>query len=424
MKDATVRDVALPGSGDNAPVSIPPQTPGRRAPDASPIDRLLDEPHRFEFNQAVRLLHAHLRRMSTGERPAIRFRNTLSLSFPPSEVIGIETHRRRDMPVNGPGADGPGADARNAKDEPGSHRDLGRVELTPAFMGLLGANGALPLAYTEQFSRRETVERDAAARAFLDIFQHRAVTLFHEAWRKHRLPLQFEADRRDRYLPLIMCLIGLGEPALRRRLRGDEGGVSDDALAYYCGLLQRPVVSAHHLERVLADYFAVPVRVTQFVGRWFDLDADCQATLGVSTLELGQSTLLGPRTWQRDLRTRVRIGPLNRVLHQRFLPGGPAALALRELLKLVSGERLEYEVRLTLRAADVACVTLPGAPEPGGAGARLGWDSFLISHPCTEDREEAVYDLHDLHVLHTVAEPERGPHERTPQPRDRRAMAA
>jgi type VI secretion system protein ImpH len=381
-----VTDVAL-GPVDQAQAARPARA-GMRAPDASPIERLLDEPQRFEFHQAVRLLHGHLRRLPVEDRPALRFRNSLSLSFPASEIAGIDSHSRQ--------ADTLDAEAAAAASERGTPAALERVELTPAFMGLLGATGALPLAYSEQFAQRETSGRDGAARAFLDIFQHRAVTLFHEAWRKHRLPLQFEADRRERYLPLVMSLAGLGEPALRRRLHGDEGGVADDALAFYSGLLQRRAVSAPHLQRVLADYFGVPVRVTQFVGRWFDLDADCQVTLGESTFRLGHDTLLGPRVWQRDLRARVSIGPMNRTLHRRFLPGGPAALALRELLTLVSGVSLEYEVRLVVHAADVVGATLPGADAPDDAGPRLGWDSYLVTQPCAQDREEAAYDLHAL----------------------------
>ena len=384
MTDAAIEPVDEAARPATATASAPVRArTGMRAPDASPIDRLLHEPQRFEFHQAVRLLQGHLRQLPVEQRPAIRFRNSLSLSFPASEVVGIETHVRGD-------------DADATPREPGAHEHLDRVELTPAFMGLLGATGALPLAYSEQFAQRESAGRDGAARAFLDIFQHRAVTLFHDAWRKHRLPLQFEADRRERYLPLVMSLAGLGEPALRQRLHGDEGGVADDALAFYCGLLQRRAVSAPHLQRVLADYFGVPVRVTQFVGRWFDLDDDCQVTLGETSFRLGHDTLLGPRVWQRDLRARVSIGPMNRTLHQRFLPGAPGALALRELLTLVSGVSLEYEVRLIVRAADVVGAVLPGTPQSIGAGPRLGWDSYLVTQPCTEDREEAAYDLHAL----------------------------
>ena len=376
---------------DAAPLGL---ANGMRAPDASPIDRLLDEPQRFEFQQSVRLLSALLRRLPAAERPAIRFRNTLSLAFPASEILGIDIERRGDEPA----AERGGVDAGEAVASGAtSSGRLERIELTPAFIGLLGVTGALPLPYSEQLAHRETASRDSAARAFLDIFQHRAVSLFHQAWLKHRLPLQFEADRRERYLPLALSLAGLGEPALRQRLRGPEGGVADDALAFYAGLLQRRVVSAHHLARVLGDYFGVPVRVTQFVGRWFGLDDDSQVVLGDSSpRRLGRDTLIGPRVWQRDLRARVEVGPMGRTQHRRFLPGGPAALALRELLTLVSGVSIEYEVHLTLRAADVSASTLPGAPRDDADGPRLGWDSYLVSKAAADDRAEAVYDLHAL----------------------------
>lgn len=374
---------------DDAPSAVPAGL--RRAPDASPIDRLLAQPQRFEFQQSVRLLRALLRRSPADERPVIRFRNTLSLAFPASEVLAIDTERRAGESGGEHGADAAPEAPANATGR------LERIELTPAFIGLLGVTGALPLAYSEQFAHREQAGRDSAARAFLDIFQHRAVSLFHEAWLKHRLPLQFEADRRERYLPLALSLAGLGEPALRRRLRGDEGGVADDALAFYSGLLQRRVVSARHLERVLADYFGVPVRLTQFIGRWFELDAESQVALGdASSQRLGRDTVLGPRVWQRDLRARVGIGPMNRNQHRRFLPGGPAALALHELLTLVSGVSIEYEVHLSLFAADVSPSRLAGAEQAQNDGPRLGWDSHLVSKASTEDRAEAVYDLHAL----------------------------
>ncbi len=360
-------------------------TPPRRGPDAGAIDRLLEAPQRFEFHQAVRLLQRWLDDQPDDDRAVLRFRNSLALSFPASEIASLETESRE------------------------ASTSLSRLSLTPAFMGLLGANGALPLAYSEQFAAHEASERDDAARAFLDIFQHRAVSLFHEAWRKHRLPLQFERDRRERYLPLVLSLAGLGEAALRGRLGPREGGVADDALAYYAGLLQRRAVSAHHLQRVLADYFGVPVQVTQFVGRWFELEADSQLSLSDDAAQcLGRDTVLGARVWQRDLRVRLTFGPMGRAQHARFLPGGPAAHALKQLLALVSGAALEYEVRLVLRAADVRAAVLgagdaadaaSGSPRdvaPANAGACLGWNAFLFSGHESTDRDEAAYDLHAL----------------------------
>ncbi|MEH3086501.1 MAG: type VI secretion system baseplate subunit TssG [Xylophilus ampelinus] len=363
------------------------------------MERLLAEPHRFEFHQAVRLLSAFLRELPEADRPALRFCNTLSLSFPASELASLDVVPRRAQDDAAAEADASGSTGQTGVGAPGlpfEGSGIERLELTPAFIGLLGAAGALPLDYSERFSRHEASSRDRAARAFLDIFQHRAVTLFHAAWRKHRLPLQFEAQGRASYLPLALGLAGLGEPALRGRVRADRGGVADDTLAFYAGLFQRRAVSAQHLESMLGDYFGVPVRLTQFVGRWFALDPGSQATLGDSPARLGRTAVLGPRVWQRDLRARVSVGPMDRTCHRRFLPGGPAALALGELLTLACGASLEFEVGLRLRAEDIDGIRLHGGPEdaPGPHGARLGWDSYLSSAASPADREEIAYQFH------------------------------
>ena len=57
----------------------------------------------------------------------------------------------------------------------------------------------------------------------------------------------------------------------------------------------------------------------------------------------------------------------------------------------MTGIAVEYEVRLTLRAADVAPAQLGAQAAP-----RLGWDGFLITRPSAADRSDAGYDLHAL----------------------------
>ena len=333
------------------------------------IQRLFDQPHRYGFFQAVRLLQRWFAQQEQVHGAAVfeqklQFRNSLSLSFPASEIAGFE--RQTDEVLGD------------------------RVSMTPAFMGLLGAGGALPLFYTELFARREMYERDPAGRAFLDIFLHRAVVLFYQAWRKHRLALRFEDDRRQQFLPMVLAVAGLGQHGLRGRLRADEGGVSDDALAYFAGALQHKPMSARTIQQVLAQYFGTPVQVEQFVGRWFQLPEENQTRLGLAgSAPLGGGAVMGQRVWQRDLRLRLTIGPLPRERFRRFLPGGPAALALKELLTLMTGVTLEYDVRLALRASDVTATCLGGH-----TGTRLGWDSFLSTQPAANDRLDAGYQIH------------------------------
>ena len=361
-------------------------TPQRRQP-TGVAARLLAEPHRFGFFQAVRLLDRWFGRGGTKKRSRglsgrLRFRNNLSLSFPASEMAEFKVI-----------AASAATDAAAAPRTPTHADDIERIEITPAFMSLLGTGGALPIFYTEMLAERETYHRDTAARAFLDIFQQRAVSLFYQAWRKHRLAVQYEDDARHRFLPLVLAVAGIGQLPLRDRLHGPEGGVDDDTLAYFGGLLQQRPVSAATVRQVVAEYFAVPAQLEQFIGRWFELPADSSTSLGLANARIGADAVLGERVWQRDLRVRLVIGPMSRAKLRRFLPGGQAALALRELLTLFTGVALEYEVRLLLHADEVQGTVLGDDV----AGGHLGWDSFLVTEPSARDRSDAGYDIHALH---------------------------
>lgn len=357
--------------------------PAKRRIDPGLIQQLLDGPHRFGFFQAMRLIEQMFLRQGDGGRDAValrvRFRNTLSLAFPASELERVEARTGAGdalVPDGGTAVEDGAVDG---------------ITITPAFMGLLGALGALPTHYTEFLGERETYHRDRAARAFLDIFTSRALTLHYEAWKKYRLAMQYELDQRERFLPLVLSLSGVGMDGLRDRLAEGEGGVFDQAIAHYAGALRQRPVSARLLQQVLADYFEVDIALEQFVGAWYQVPGQQASRLGVANAGLGTTALAGDRVWQRDLRMRLMIGPLERERFDDFLPGGSAAAALEKWLTLLTGSCLEYEVRLVLRAQDVR-----GAGIGGGDGARLGWDSYVCTRPQQTARSDAGYGIHTL----------------------------
>lgn len=370
-----------------------------RLPSVAVIDQLFEQPHSFEFFQAVRLLEAWFVRhegLTPSEVMAQRlsFRNSLSMSFPASEIEQFETLwlDQPDLPDRQRTTLETITAATQALPRRLAPGQVNRLEITPAFMSLLGAGGTLPIFYTELFARREQVQRDSSARAFLDIFLHRSVVLFYQAWRKHRLAIRYESDRRNQFLPQVLSLTGMGQKSLRNRLAPEQGGVSDEMIAFLSGLFQQRSVSATALQQVLSLYFRVPVKVTQFVGRWFKLPAEHQTRLGLGNAQLGSTALSGERVWQRDLRVGLTIGPLSLERYRRFLPGGSAALALKQLVTQLTGVSLEYEVRLQLKAAEVQPVRLGGE-----RGPRLGWETYLVSGPVANDRSDAGYDLHAAH---------------------------
>jgi type VI secretion system protein ImpH len=330
------------------------------------IARLLAEPQRFDFVQAVRLLLLALGERGIPESRALarhlRFTNSLALGFPPSQIEA-------------------------AAPEPDGYR------LTPSFMGLLGAHGALPLHVTERILALPSDGPDAqAARAFLDMFSTRMLALWYRGWQKYRVE-HLVAGSRDAFLPMLLALAGV--PA------GDvfaRDGVPDTALAAFAGLLRRRPVSAVVLGRVLSSHFGVAVRVQEGIGNWDPLAPGEQTVIGTNAL-LGRRALLGERSWRPDLRVRVRIGPLDRARYDHFLPGAAGARALRTLLQLFAVPTLAYDIVLVLRQADLGPVQLDAS------GRRLGLDSYLLSAPAAADRADLCYELRPLDPLPPLKSP-------------------
>jgi len=356
------------------------RTPQRRF-EPSVIERLFDQPYRFQFFQAVRMLELWLKKHGLPREGAVasflRFQNSLSLNFPASQLEAMDTEPRalaRDSAALG---------------EALRRGELKYIRITPAFMGFLGTAGALPAHYTERIAAHALYERDDGPRAFLDTFSNRTLALFYEAWRKYRLELQYEIDGKDRFLPLLLSMAGLGNHALRHRLSDGGEGVLDESVGYFAAAMRHRPASAAMIVKVLSDYFGEPINVTQFVGAWYDVPPTQQTTLGGTNAQLGMSALVGGRVWQRDLRMRLTVGPLDRAGFDAFLPGGLAARALAKMLTMFTGLTLEYEVHIVLRAPDVDGVTLSEERH----GGRLGWDSFLCTAPETRDRDDLRYEL-------------------------------
>ncbi|HJV73819.1 MAG TPA: type VI secretion system baseplate subunit TssG [Noviherbaspirillum sp.] len=351
------------------------------------IQRLRDEPYRFEFFQAVRLLLAHHRQHSPHSDfdalgQVIRFQNSIALSFPPSEIESLEFEWEDD--------------GRSAEESIAQHMaesasmpmmPFKGVTLTPSFIGLTGPSGVLPRHYTQHVAEREIYHRDTATRAFLDIFTSRAVALFYQSWLKYRLHFQYESDPRNCFLPLVLSFAGLGLQGTRERLTEGAGGIGDESLAYYASALRSRPQSIDWFARVVADYFQIRCDVEQFVGQWFDLPPHERTYLGVSNCVLGQTSLCGARVWDRQTRVRLVIGPLRRKQFDDFLPNGAAFSSLRRLFRLMVGTTFDCEVTLILDRRDVAAVRLNSQC----AQARLGWDTWCKSCEIEVDSRDTTY---------------------------------
>lgn len=331
------------------------------------IQQLLDHPHRFEFVQAVRLLERLLVRQRVPRTAVLtdylQFQNSTSLSFPASEIESLRVDAGETVATEA---------GLLAALEQGQLR---RIRITPAFIGLLGNQGALANHYSERIAAQEYHRRDGAPRAFIDLFSNRMVALFYEAWRKHRLELLRSDDGRDGMLLLLLALSGKG--ALT---------VPDAVAGYYAAAFRQRPVSGPMMERVLSDYFGIAIRVIPHLGRWHVLTPDQSTRLGRQNNRLGGGFTLGPRLWRRDLKVGLRLGPLDLAQHRHFLRDAAGAVALQRMLAMFDTPTLQYEVQLVLRAADVRPAQLSAA-----GGARLGMDGIVQTLPVTSDWSQTRY---------------------------------
>jgi len=327
----------------------------QRRPVPGVIARLESAPYRFQFMQALRLLLIWLRREGVPPERALRhilrFRNSLSLTFPASEIESLSIDLTADAPKSG---------------------TVTGIQLTPAFMGLLGANGTLPLHYTEWIAAHEYTERDESIRACLDLFSDRSIGLFFRAWTKYRPEHAIDVDGEDPYRPLLLSL-GV-RPAPQPHTQSGDFDPRADAMVLYLGLLRQRPMSAAALSCILPDYFGVPIAIEQFVGGWDDIADNRQCRMGGENATLGHSGALGVRAWRHDLGVTLHIGPLCKADFERFLPGTDGARALEAMLTLVGIPGLRYMAHVMLRPEDVAPLDLVGGAKPG---KRIGFDARL-----------------------------------------------
>jgi type VI secretion system protein ImpH len=328
-------------------------------PDDDQTPSLVDEPYRFDFFQAVRLLHERSGgRAAVGhDHPpateAVHFEARTGVAFPASAVHDLRP---------GPTSDAP-------------------PHLTVAFLGLTGPSGVLPAYFTET-----VVEEGPGGPLgdFLNIFDHRLISLFYRAWERSHPHLATTPETRDRFESDLAALAGLP-----RNSQPFE-------LLPYAGLLADRRRSASGLQTLLADLLngddsplpgshgPVPVDVIPFLGRWLPLDPATRPVLSRSApAPVGPSTVIGRRVRDHRGKFRVRIGPLARPAFDALMPESTQGEAYSRVVRAIrsyAGPAFEFDLQLVLQP-DAATASRLGRSEP----VRLA--RTWLRSPCPAPRE-------------------------------------
>ncbi|MEO6800588.1 MAG: type VI secretion system baseplate subunit TssG [Rhodanobacter sp.] len=345
--------------------------PGLR-PDA-PLQRLLQEPERFGFFQAVRLLYrAHGMPPAAGGAAAgelVRFTVPAHLNFPAGELYALDTSEA-------------------------SGDELQHYRMSVQFLGLTGPSGVLPRHYTEWLMTLQKA-RDPAARDFMDMFNHRLLSLFWRAWAKHRIDLGHElsAGRASAgVLHHVYDLIGLGTPALHALVTPPKPGAASAsplpaaALGYYSGLVAQRPHGVGALAQVIGDIVDAPVEVFGCHGTWQRIPVRDRTRLGRCNQRFGEGCVLGSHFWDRQTTVRVRIGPMRLRGFEALLPSRELLIRVVELLRFLTGLALDLDIQLVLQAESV-----PRARLGGSKPARLGWNSWLAGRRSARAADECRF---------------------------------
>jgi type VI secretion system protein ImpH len=232
------------------------------------------------------------------------------------------------------------------------------------YLGLLGPQGALPLATTEEAYHYVLTQDDAFPR-FLDLFNHRFIQLFFRAWADARPIAQHDRPDADRFVAYIGSAIGLGSKPYQ-----DLDCLPDAAKLGFAGLIGAQAKCASRLAGAVCGLFKVKAEVEEFVGSRLMIEASERTILGDRYNRLGEDALLGRTVFSVQDKIRLRIFAKNLAQYIRFLPTGDLCEPLADLVFFYNGEQLDWDVELAIPS---------GAAEPIRIGkfGQLGWTSWM-----------------------------------------------
>jgi type VI secretion system protein ImpH len=310
------------------------------------VERLQAEPWRYGFFSLMRRIGADVRidPIGTARRPRsepFRLGQKPSLAFAPREIASVgELHGRLHVRLHG--------------------------------LGMLGANGPLPIHMTEIAREREESRRDRTLVNFLDIFHHRYLTLLYRAWSSAQATAGLDRAGPDSepFSFYIASLSGQETAEIARRALPAHAQLAASAN------LVREARDPDGLRMTLERFFGVPVAIDEYVFHWIDVAAEDHSYLGNpgAAATMGDGAMLGEQVPDRQHRFRIVVGPVDIDEYLRFTPRGADLPKLVDWVRSFIGREFDWELELRI-CAQTAPPAVMGGPQ------QLGWSGWLGRSP-------------------------------------------
>ena len=304
------------------------------------IQKAQDKPWNHGFTRMLRWLGAryhYLPRVGTAAKPSeevVRIGQVPSLIFSPREVAEVSFEN-------------------------------GRTRLKTYGLGLWGPNGPLPLHFSEIAQHRREMQHDHTLTNFVDLFHHRALSLFHRAWEINQSTAGLDRQHDEQFSRYPAWLTGGELDELATTNLPTHAQLSASAH------LKHQSKNPSALVQTLAHYFQVPVALEEYYFNWMDIDPADRTQLGCGeNALLGQGAMLGECVPDQQNAFMLTLGPLSLSQYLRFLPNGEDLGTLIDWVRAFVGLEYKWVLKLLVEQDEAAPVQL-------GGGQGLGWSTWL-----------------------------------------------
>lgn len=306
----------------------------------------------YSFYQLVELLNKLNRdeddtQLTQKSQELIQFRSHASIAFPTRDVISLQ------------------------------QLASGEFDVEVSFLGLHGSQSPLPGYYLDLFAW-EDAQQTYQLTDYLNLFNHRLVTLLHRIWRKYRYYICFEEGGHDAFSRYMFSLVGLGNEINRGMVN-----INHSKMLAYAGLLASPSRSPDVICSLISHCFDLEkVDLIGWEARKVAIAPSQQNRLGVIAhhagqksrprMLLGENFSLGAYIDDCNGKYTIVISELSLERYLAFLPNGEDYLPLITFVSYIMHEQLAWDLTLSI-ADEQACGMVLGKKQHNS----LGWQSFL-----------------------------------------------
>ncbi len=304
----------------------------------------------YNFYQLVELINKMAREDgldNNDNNESIRFKSSANIAFPTRDVVSVE--QKKD----------------------------GSYELEVAFLGLHGSQSPLPGYYLDALSWEEAQQSNQVT-DYLNLFNHRFLTLLHRIWRKYRYYICFDEDGTDAFSRHMFSLVGLGSDTNRQMVH-----INHSKMLAYAGLLASPSRSPDVICSLISHCFDLDdVRLFGWKIRRVPIQPEQQNRLGEISHQVGQKSeprsllgenfSLGAHILDCNGKCIIEIASLPLDRFMSFLPNGKDFLPLVAFVSYIMHEQLAWDLRLKMAENQVGGMVLGEK-----YNNQLGWRSFL-----------------------------------------------